>query len=209
MSSNEVRFADGSLRYNRDKDPLRINVNVINPIAEPPSRENNTDPYYEIYAISRQSETPEDKVDENNYFDTGLIINPQQGCICFIVEEDSLQQFGYRLSSGVIVIPPGNDRELKIPLYKFRDTEDDLELPHKVAKLVPVPISPSLIFNEVKKAPIQSSFNPFMTMSGPGQYQFNDPTTTGPGSMDAYNRQVAKMGKGTKRPVSAPRAGKW
>ena len=122
------KFADGSLRYSVERPPFKLTVEKVNPSAEAPSREDPNSPVYDIYAISRQAENPEDRVDEINLFETGLIINPEDGCMCFVIEEDSLQQFGYRLATSPMYIPPGNKSALCIPLFKFRDTEDDL--PH-------------------------------------------------------------------------------
>lgn len=225
MSSSEQRiqrYADGSLRFIGDKTPHKLNIVFTNPLAENLAKgDDPEDPAFDLYAISREAERPEDRVDDINIFETGIVITPPSGCMCIVIEEDSLQQqFGYRLSPSVLYIPPGNTKELKIPLYKFRDTEEDLQLPHKIARLIPLEVANAVIcLPDKKQAPRgDMGYNQYQGGGYPrgyeddrrggggrGAYQFQDPHASAPGNMDAYNRQVNKLPPGARRPVAAPR----
>jgi hypothetical protein len=107
----------------------------LSPGAELPSKENVTDVGWNITVIARDENRVDDTYGDVNTFRTGLVLSAPQHYHLEIIEHPQLYKTGYSLAGGPIVINPGNEDELIIPLYKFRET-DDIELPFVVALAV-------------------------------------------------------------------------
>lgn len=147
MSSYAPKAVDGSNRHPSSNLPPKANVNKKDPRASFP------DPLgdyacYELTVIERdaagsQLTVMEDIAHDTTLFNTGLILSPPPGYKLEIYANDTLYKLGYNFCSPIVIHEP-QDMPLKIPIFKYKDTERDLELPMKVGKMY---LSPCLKFH--------------------------------------------------------------
>ena len=109
-----------------------MHVSLLHPDAEVPSRENETDVGLDITVVSRCDSRAEDYQQDVNTFATGLIIRPPRHYHVEIIAHPALYKAGYMLTGSPLIINPGNNEELILPLYKYKESED-LELPFRAA----------------------------------------------------------------------------
>src|SRR5690606_29904543 len=73
-------------------------------------------------------------------FGTGLVAEPPQGFYLDVVARSSIIKTGYMLANNVGVIDRAYRGEIMVPLIKLDDSAPELELPARVAQLIPRPI---------------------------------------------------------------------
>jgi dUTP pyrophosphatase len=78
-------------------------------------------------------------------YDTGVTVAPPAGYYLDLVARSSLVKHGYMLANGVGIIDNGYRGHILVALRKFDPTAPDLELPARVAQLVPRQIHDLLI----------------------------------------------------------------
>lgn len=97
------------------------------PDAETPFTDHITDPGYNLTIVQRCDNRTEDMCNDVNTFSIGMVITPPINYHVEIIPHPQLYKAGYMLL-GPLIIPPGNEEEVILPLYKFKDVSD-LELP--------------------------------------------------------------------------------
>lgn len=115
--------------------PEPISVMKMHPDAEPPSKENESDVCWDVTVVGRVDNRVDDTFGDINAFTTGLVLKAPKHCHLEIVEHPNLHTTGYSLAGSPIILNPGDDEEITIPLYKFRETAD-LELPYRAVRIV-------------------------------------------------------------------------
>lgn len=80
------------------------------------------------------------KIKEQNgihYYDTGLQIQPELGYYCDIVARSSLAKTGWMIANNVGIIDASYRGNLLVALVKITPNAIDIELPVKIAQLIP------------------------------------------------------------------------
>lgn len=116
-----------------------IRVRKLSSNAEVPSRANPTDIGLDVTLIARCDNRVEDNVGEVSMFHTGIAVQPPRGYFLAIAARSSLQSAGYYLATGMSIIDPSYTREVLVPLIKFRESADDIELPFTAVQLILLP----------------------------------------------------------------------
>jgi dUTP pyrophosphatase len=142
-------------RYQNCLPTLVANARVkkLNPSAEVPYKERPSDIGFDVTLIGRTDNRTEDTTHEVGMFSTGLQIQPPAGYYFQVVARSSLHKAGYVLATGVSIIDPEYTGELLVPLIKFSDNAEDLELPFRAVQLVLCPAI-YVIFNLTDTMPI-------------------------------------------------------
>jgi dUTP pyrophosphatase len=83
-------------------------------------------------------------------YETGIKISPREGYYTELVGRSSLMKFGYMLANNIGIIDNSYTDTIKVALYKFDPSLPDLELPMRVAQLIPRKIV-NVTFVEVDK----------------------------------------------------------
>ena len=97
-----------------------------------PSKNRITDSGYDIYIINKISQ-------KNNLymFDTGIIVEPPNGIYFDLVPRSSIIKHGYILANSVGIIDQTFRGTIKVALIKIDENAKELELPMKIAQLIP------------------------------------------------------------------------
>lgn len=114
---------------------VSIRVTKTHPEAEKPFKEIDTDVAWDVTIVNRCDSRAEDIAQEVNTFSTGLVIDPPTGKYLEVIPHPTLYKAGYMFANSPIIINPGNEEELILPLFKYKDTED-IELPFRAAQIV-------------------------------------------------------------------------
>jgi len=103
--------------------------------AKLPSKERVSDSGYDLTLLYEKSRT-------NNVilYGTGLVVEPPTGWYFDLVPRSSIIKRGYLLANSVGVIDRSYRGELLVPLIKVDPDSPDLELPARIAQLIPRPI---------------------------------------------------------------------
>lgn len=125
-----------------------VKVFKHHPNAEELTTEGKLNPTHELSVIGREEGRVEDVYGDVNVFTTGLSILAPKNFHAEIIEHPQLYKTGYSLVGGPRVVFPGDNGEILLPLYKFKEAED-LELPFRAAIIV---FRPSLYFPVVVAA---------------------------------------------------------
>lgn len=74
---------------------------------------------------------------KTQFFGTGISIFPQEGYWFMMTPRSSISKTGHMLANGVGIIDPDYTGELIVALIKVDDDKPDIELPCRIAQLVP------------------------------------------------------------------------
>lgn len=112
-----------------------ISYTKLKPTAEEPFKENIKDVGHQITVVERTDNRSEDVYGDVNLFSTGLSFKAPKHYHIEILEHPDLHKTGYTLIGGPRILNPGDDQEVVLPLYKYKEVED-LELPFRAALIV-------------------------------------------------------------------------
>jgi len=104
--------------------------------AKIPSKTNISDSGYDITIISKLK-----TVGDVEFFDTGIKIQPTPGWWLALVPRSSISKTGYILANNLGVIDQSYTGNIIVALRKVDKLAPDLELPLKIAQIVPMPAS--------------------------------------------------------------------
>jgi deoxyuridine 5'-triphosphate nucleotidohydrolase len=114
--------------------------------AVPPSKSRSSDSGFDLTAIrivkevrniELNSDIPAGKV---VLYGTGIAVAPPHGWYFDLVPRSSVIKTGYLLANNVGVIDQAYRGEIMIALYKYDPSAPDLELPCRIAQIIPRPI---------------------------------------------------------------------
>jgi dUTP pyrophosphatase len=105
------------------------------PAARPPTKAHASDSGYDITLIE-----PGRRVGAVQFYRTGLKIQPSFGWYFDLVPRSSITKTGYILANSVGVIDRTYVGEILVPLIKVDPKAPELELPARVAQVIPRPI---------------------------------------------------------------------
>lgn len=108
-------------------------VTRLRPDAEVPVRAHASDAGFDI-VVTHLTGT----VGKVGFYGTGLSVRPPLGFWFALFPRSSLSKTGYMLANGVGVIDPSYSGEVVVALRKVDPDAPDLELPAKVAQIVPL-----------------------------------------------------------------------
>ena len=111
-------------------------VAKTSPEAVFPSKSRVSDSGYDLTIISEWK-----KVGNTTFYDTGIRVKPPFGFAYYVMARSSLSKTGYILTNSVGVIDRSYTGSIKIALTKIDNTMPDLQLPCRVAQLIPIPIA--------------------------------------------------------------------
>ena len=78
------------------------------------------------------------KINNNvTLFDTGLKIAPSEGYYIELVARSSLMKYGYMLANNIGIIDNSYRGPILVALFKFDENSADLQLPMRIAQLIP------------------------------------------------------------------------
>lgn len=97
-----------------------------------PSKKNVSDSGYDLTLIGVYK-----KKGEVVMFETGIMVSPPFGYYFDLIPRSSIIKSGYILANSIGVIDRTYVGSIKVPLIKVDKTKPDLELPIKIAQLVP------------------------------------------------------------------------
>ncbi len=121
------------------------------PNAEQITQESLTCADYSLTVVGRDGNRVEDVYGDVNVFTTGVSLDVPINFHAEIIEHPQLYKAGYMLVGGPRIINFGDNSEILIPLYKFKETED-LELPFRAVTVVFRPtVYFSVIFDGVQE----------------------------------------------------------
>lgn len=109
---------------------VKTNLNAI-----PPSKSRSSDSGYDLTIIEKGK-----TVGDVEFYHTGIKVQPNQGLAFFIFPRSSISKTGYILANGVGVIDKSYTGEVLIALRKIDKSSPEIQLPCKIAQLVPLPI---------------------------------------------------------------------
>jgi dUTP pyrophosphatase len=167
--------------------PLR--VQKLDPRAELPYKERQTDVGHDIVLIDRTDNRSEDDCHAVNMFRTGIIVAPPAGYHVELVARSSLQTQGYILANSIGIIDPEYRGELLVALYKFNEC-NDLELPCRAVQIVTRKTEYSRIC-EVKNAETSTSRGDLGFGSSGGYSTSKKTEKTQPQSSSARKKQTS------------------
>jgi len=109
-----------------------MKISLVHPDAVVPSRAHADDVGYDLTLISL-AKTFDNGV---QLYDTGIRVEPPEGCYVEIVPRSSISKSAYMLANSVGVVDPGYRGNLFVALRKMDPAAPDLELPCKFAQLI-------------------------------------------------------------------------
>jgi deoxyuridine 5'-triphosphate nucleotidohydrolase len=120
----------------RDKSQgNQIIVARTDPAAIVPKKERVSDSGYDLTLIYEKK-----RIGEVVLYGTGVTVEPPQGWYFDVVPRSSIIKLGYIIGNSVGVIDRAYRGEVLVPLIKVDKLAPDLELPARVAQLIPRPI---------------------------------------------------------------------
>lgn len=102
-----------------------------------PSKAHETDAGFDVTVINRKSNLSSDLHFSPVLYGTGLHIQPPEGYYFELVPRSSLQKLGYIFANSVGIIDNSYRGEIMVALVKFDESKPDIELPARVAQLIP------------------------------------------------------------------------
>lgn len=127
---------------------------VLNDGAVLPDKKYPSDAGFDVTVISRK-DVNTDIPFNVTMFRTGLQVCPPEGYYYELVPRSSLQKFGYILANCVGIIDNEYRGEILVPLFKFNKDAPDLELPMRVAQLIPRKME-NVLFKQVERFETES-----------------------------------------------------
>lgn len=100
-----------------------------------PSKNRYSDSGYDLTVIKKHKE-----VNGVFYYDTCIQIQPEYGYYCDIVARSSLSKTGWMIANNVGIIDAGYTGNLLIALVRVVSDSPELELPARIAQLIPRPL---------------------------------------------------------------------
>lgn len=156
-------------------------VTKLHPNAEIPFKEHQFDATWELTVIGRDENRVEDVFQDVNVFTTGISLKCPKGYHFEIIEHPQLYKAGYSMVGGPRIINPEDESEIKLPLMKFKET-DDIELPFRAAVI---------ILRQTEYMPIDSKGEAQNAKSGRGAAKEY-------ASKEYEDEEPKKLGKGTR-----------
>lgn len=105
---------------------------ITNSSAIPPTRARHSDSGYDVTVISKAK-----TFGKVTLYGTGIKVQPPSGFYFDLVPRSSIIKSGYMLANSVGIIDQSYTGEIMVPLMKMDPDAPDLELPAKIAQLVP------------------------------------------------------------------------
>lgn len=102
-----------------------------------PNKAHSSDAGFDVTAIGRKTNLEKDELFKPILFRTGIYLQPPEGFYFELVARSSLQKYGYMLANSVGIIDNSYRGEIFVALIKFNPDLPDLELPMKIAQLIP------------------------------------------------------------------------
>lgn len=118
-------------------DSLRFLVRMSDPQAVVPSKAHPSDAGFDVTAIKVLKQ-----VNDVTFFGTGIHIEPPAGYYFLLYPRSSISKTGYSMANSVGVIDASYQGEVIVALRKNEKELRDLELPCRIAQLVPMKTSP-------------------------------------------------------------------
>lgn len=115
--------------------PVTVGISKLSQIAVFPRKINESSPVYSLAIVQREDNRAEDTAYRVEKFMTNLSFNIPEDHYIEITANSLLHDQGYFLAQGTIVLGPGENDELVIPLYKYAEMAD-LELPSEVLQFI-------------------------------------------------------------------------
>lgn len=106
------------------------------PEAVLPTKAHGSDSGYDITAIDIYK-----KIGDVTLYNTGLSMQPPDGWWLALVPRSSISKTGYMLANSIGIIDQTYTGPILIALRKVDSTAPDLELPCKIAQIVPMPVT--------------------------------------------------------------------
>jgi len=140
-----------------------MKISLVHPDAVVPSRAHADDVGYDLTLISL-ARTFDNGV---QLYDTGIRVEPPEGCYVEIVPRSSISKSAYMLANSVGIVDPGYRGNLFVALRKMDPAAPDLGVPCKIAQL---------IVRRVETPPIRVVFDMDETERGAGGFGSSDVT---------------------------------
>lgn len=112
-----------------------VRVKKVRPEAQVLAKERVSDSGYDLTLVGVHK-----KMGVVTLFSTGWIVEPPEGWYFDVVPRSSIIKRGYILANNVGIIDRSYRGEILVPLIKVDPDAPDLELPARVAQLIPRPI---------------------------------------------------------------------
>lgn len=112
-----------------------IKVQLIDERAVVPHKQRASDSGYDLTLIAERK-----RVGAVRLYGTGLIVDPPAGYYFDVVARSSIIKTGHMLANNVGIIDRAYRGELMVPLIRVDPAAPDLELPNRLAQLIPRPI---------------------------------------------------------------------
>jgi len=112
-----------------------ILVQLIDERAVVPHKQRASDSGYDLTLIAERK-----RVGAVRLYGTGLIVDPPAGYYFDVVARSSIIKTGHMLANNVGIIDRAYRGELMVPVIKVDPAAPDLELPNRLAQLIPRPI---------------------------------------------------------------------
>lgn len=112
---------------------LQFKCVLRSPDARMPQKANASDAGFDLWIISKDTEFDNGTV----LYDTGVAIQPPHGYYFDLVARSSIVKTGYMLANNIGIIDAGYQGNIKVPLVKVCASAPDIELPMKIAQLIP------------------------------------------------------------------------
>jgi dUTP pyrophosphatase len=109
-----------------------ITVHKIRPDAVLPSRAHPEDTGFDVTLLEKDK-----TLGDVTFYKTGIRVAPPQGMYLDLVARSSISKTGYVLANGVGIIDRNYRGEVLVALRKVDPTAPDLDLPCRLAQLVP------------------------------------------------------------------------
>lgn len=103
--------------------------------AIPPTKKRITDSGYDLVILEKVQ-----TIGDVEFYDTGIKIQPDYGWYFDVVPRSSISKTGYMMANSIGVIDRTYIGNILIPLRKIDKNMPDLELPMRIAQLIPRPI---------------------------------------------------------------------
>lgn len=116
-------------------DAAQIKVQLIDERAVVPHKQRASDSGYDLTLIAERK-----RVGAVRLYGTGLIVDPPAGYYFDVVARSSIIKTGHMLANNVGIIDRAYRGELMVPVIKVDPTAPELELPNRLAQLIPRPI---------------------------------------------------------------------
>lgn len=123
-----------------------LGVYRVIPEAVLPKRKRTTDAGFDLVIISVSKQLD----DQTTLYDTGIVVQPEHGCYVEVVPRSSLSSSGYMMANSPGIIDAGYRGSIKVALKKLDPKAADLQLPCRVAQMIPRQSSTFSVFELTK-----------------------------------------------------------